>query len=421
MKRNLTILLLLALLLGACTSEDAPVKPSGRAIIEHEPVKALRPFPQAVNFKGCIKPNVGQDQLNADVLKYYKSWLTSYVRASNGGTPGGGYYVKMQGTGGDGSEITTSEAHGYGMIIFALMAGQDAEAKKYFDGMLNMFYQHYSSGNSKCMSWVIHESEQPSYRRGSATDGDMDIAYALLLADKQWGSDGAIDYLQMARDVIAGLKESCISASSKRILLGDWDNDQYSTRSSDWMTGHMRSFYRVTADQIWLDAADEAYSVIEAITSNYSADTGLMPDFVVGISPKPAPEFFLDEYKQTNHYSWNACRYPWRISADYMHFGSGDAKNAMTKLMDFMVKETQGEPANMRAGYQLDGKAIVDYSSGAFIAPIVTASATDARYQAFLNAGWDWLNNNEHKTYYSDSITLLNMLMISGNWWNPME
>ena len=33
---------------------------------------------------------------------------------------------------------------------------------------------------------------------GSATDGDMDIAYSLLLADNLWGSHGKINYKEEA-------------------------------------------------------------------------------------------------------------------------------------------------------------------------------------------------------------------------------
>ena len=44
-------------------------------------------------------------------------------------------------------------------------------------------------------------------RTSSATDGDMDIAYSLLLADKQWGSDGEIDYLKQGKKVIDAIME----------------------------------------------------------------------------------------------------------------------------------------------------------------------------------------------------------------------
>src|SRR5262249_44375383 len=72
---------------------------------------ANRPFPQTLTYPGCIKPNnVTQTDMNNSVKRYYDYWKKTYVRQSNGVTPGGGYYVFMKGTGASGNEITTSEA-----------------------------------------------------------------------------------------------------------------------------------------------------------------------------------------------------------------------------------------------------------------------------------------------------------------------
>jgi hypothetical protein len=80
-----------------------------------------RPYPQNINYPGTIKPNhLSQAEINNSIQAYYDYWKNKYVKESNGVTPGGGYYVFTRGTGGSGNEITTSEAHGYGMIIFAL-------------------------------------------------------------------------------------------------------------------------------------------------------------------------------------------------------------------------------------------------------------------------------------------------------------
>jgi len=73
--------------------------------------------------------------------------------------------------------------------------------------MYNMFDHHRSTKNAANMSWIIAKTEKKSGDSDSATDGDMDIAYALILADRQWGSGGAIDYLGQAKDTITnGIK-----------------------------------------------------------------------------------------------------------------------------------------------------------------------------------------------------------------------
>ncbi len=420
MKKLLTIIFTSSLFTLSCNGGG----PDNLKPIVEEPVitDPIRPFPQNKNFTLCIKPNhQSQDQLNNDVIDYYKYWKLKYVKASNGVTPGGGYYLAMKGTGGDGNEITTSEAHGYGMIVFALMAGYDKDAKQFFDGFFNMFDKHRSTTNPHLMSWVIHKTEKVSYDQGSATDGDLDIAYALLLADKQWGSDGKINYLSHAKEMInKGIKLDEMSSQTKRVLLGDWDTNQYSTRSSDWMAGHFRAFNKATNDKFWLDAIDVVYELIESITANYSSTTGLMPDFIVGSTPKPAPEYYLNEFKETDEYNWNACRYPWRITSDFAHNNNQEARKAMLKLLDFIVEKSNGDPKKIKAGYYLNGDPLNSYSDAAFTAPLVTAAIVDTKYQDFLNKGWDEIVQMR-SSYFGDTIGMLNLLMISGNWWNPSE
>lgn len=379
-----------------------------------------KPFPQEVKFNGCIKPtNYTQTQMNNDVSDYFDKWKSKYVKASSGVTPGGGYYVNMTGIGGNGNEITTSEAHGYGMIVYVLMAGYDSKAKNYFDGMYNMYNKHRSKVNKELMSWVIDKSELTSKDSDSAADGDMDIAYALLLADKQWGSNGAINYLSEAKRIISkGIKVGDTHQASKRTSLGDWDTDNiYNTRSSDWMTGHFYAYAKATGDSYWIDLRNNTYSIITQISKNYAPNTGFMPDFVVGTTPKPAAPNFL-EAGTDGDYSWNACRFPWRMALDYAHTGSPQAKEAINKISKFIISNTGGEPSRIKAGYKLNGNAMERYSAMAFTAPFVAGTIGSATNQDYLNKGWGLMRKN-YEGYYEDTINLLCMLFISGNWWAP--
>jgi len=379
-----------------------------------------RPFPRALKFAGCIKPAVLQATMNSTVAGYYTAWKKEYLKKSNGVTSGGGYYVDMKGTVSTESAKSTSEAHGYGMIIMVLMAGLDDSAKIYFDGLYNMYDKHRSTLDRDLMSWVIDSTEQTAKDDNSATDGDMDIAYSLLLAHYQWGSGGAVNYLQEAKRIItSGIKTSEAGSVSYRIKLGDWSSNQWSTRSSDWMTGHLYAYYRHTNDIFWTRAIDTVYSLINTISTNYSPATGLMPDFVVENPPKPAPPDFL-EAETDGDYSWNACRFPFRISLDYAHYGRAGAKTALTKIVTWIKSKTNNNPANIKAGYTLAGDQLAAYSSAAFTAPLVTACIIDTVHQAYLNSGWATIKNAT-SDYFSDVINLLCMLLISGNWWMPEE
>jgi len=234
------------------------------------------PFPQNIDYFGVNPNNQTTAQQNNEVQAFYDYWKSKYLRQATTG----GYYVHGADT--DGLGKGTSESHGYGMLLTALMAGYDTSAKQEFDGLFNFFNVHRSSINSELMGWFINATESGTGAYSSATDGDLDIAYALLLADKQWGSAGAINYKKEAVDMINnGLRISDYHGTSKRLMLGDWDINALTTRSSDWMPGHLRAFEHATDDQEWLSAIDEIYTMVEQLNSQNN-NTGLMPDFVTG-------------------------------------------------------------------------------------------------------------------------------------------
>lgn len=407
------------------------------------PGGVARPFPQALEHHGIKPSHVDQAQLDDAVRAMYGRWKRDYLRVSSGATPGGGYYIEMTGTGaGADTSITTSEAHGYGMIIFALMAGHEPDARAIFDGFFNMFDQHRSVVNDANMSWIIAADESPEGDSGSATDGDLDIAYALLLADVQWGSGGAVDYAGEAQRVMLdGVLGSLVKWHNLWLRLGDWDgDDDFGTRSSDWMVDHLRAFAAATEGeeaQAFRDMAGTVYAIIDALQAEHSPATGLVPDFVLDQwPPHPAPEGYLDE--PFVDFSENACRLPWRLAMDWGLYGTLDAKRVLDPMVEFVRAETGDRPELFLGRYHLDGtpQDSVAHSVGrmAYVAPMVSAATIDATHQVFLDRGWDVLERyvydegrgkrveldaQHDDAYFDDTLLLLNLLYISGNWWRP--
>ena len=379
-----------------------------------------KPFPQAISWPGIIKPSLyTQTQLNSDVQSRYTHWKENYLK-NNLSSLVGGYYVAGDVTGSQEgyTALGSSESQGFGMIVTVLMAGNDPNAKTYFDGLHKTYRSYFSSINPKLMGWVVADDKTAQNHFDSSTDGDLEIAYALLLANEQWGSDGAINYLQEAKDMINdGIKISDMTTTSKRTNLGDWSTNQYNTRPSDWMTDHMRAFQKATNDSYWQQAADTVYAMINSIRTNYSASTGLIPDFVVNKIPQPAPANFLED-KTDGDFSWNACRVPWRIAMDYVHYKTPDAKKELDIFVNWAKSKTSNKPQNFTAGYKLNGTPLVTYNDISFISPLMAASTVNQNNQDFLNTGWE-LMRTWNGTYYDESINLLCMLFISGNWWKP--
>ncbi|HFJ9443574.1 chitosanase [Bacillus tropicus] len=384
--------------------------------------KEMKPFPQQVNYAGVIKPNhVTQESLNASVRSYYDNWKKKYLKNDLSSLPGG-YYVKGEITGdADGFKpLGTSEGQGYGMIITVLMAGYDSNAQKIYDGLFKTARTFKSSQNPNLMGWVVADSKKAQGHFDSATDGDLDIAYSLLLAHKQWGSNGAVNYLKEAQDMITkGIKASNVTNNS-RLNLGDWDSkSSLDTRPSDWMMSHLRAFYEFTGDKTWLTVINNLYDVYTQFSNKYSPNTGLISDFVVKNPPQPAPKDFLNESEYTNAYYYNASRVPLRIVMDYAMYGEKRSKVISDKVSSWIQNKTNGNPSKIVDGYQLNGSNIGNYPTAVFVSPFIAASITNSNNQKWVNSGWDWMKN-KRESYFSDSYNLLTMLFITGNWWKPI-
>ena len=388
----------------------------------------LKPFPQNEKYPGIIQPTiVTQEQMNSSVALFYDGWKKEYIKKTKSLV--GGYYLSTNGgTNVEENAISVSEGHGYGMLSVVLMAGYDTDAQEIFDGFYKVFRAYPSDIDSNLMTWQIlgkvGEYELPDLA-SSATDGDFDIAYALVLADRQWGSKGTINYLAEAQKVIAAFAEHDVHPQSKRVLLGDWVNDSvkwaHGTRSSDWVTGHYALFGEVSGDTaFWSEVNQTIYDIIAAVQN---PTTGLLPDFVDGFPAQPAPAGYL-EGDNDGGYGSNSCRDPWRFGLAVMHYGDTDIKQALSKLMDWVSKTYSDDLTVVDNGFKLDGtpmRKVDDWGTwGAYSAPFMVGAATDSSYQEMVNSGW--VHNSLYKKevgYYGNSIRLLSLLAVSGNWWKP--
>jgi endo-1,4-beta-D-glucanase Y len=275
---------------------------------------------------GSTKPGGDQKELDDAVRAQYATWKTKYLKADCGG-----YYVETNGGAGAGAEqfITVSEGHGYGMLIAALMAGTEPKAQEIFDGMFALTRKFPSIENKDLMAWGINKGCMPVMSGDSATDGDVDMAFALLLADKQWGSAGTVNYLTEAKRIIAAIGASEINPTTKLPLLGDWSKADdlvfwWITRPSDWMTDHFRAFGKASGAPLWNETVTSIYKLVDYTQTNLSPMTGLVPDFIKDTNtemPKVVPTSFtnnpmyLGEELKTD-YDYNSCRVPWHVGTD---------------------------------------------------------------------------------------------------------
>ena len=386
--------------------------------------KPAFPFPYHVNYtKGSIKPNnQTQAQIDNEIKAFYNHWKSVYLKTGCGDTTQ--YYVEYI----NGPAICVSEGQGYGMVITAYMAGYDSMAKTYFDGLYKWYTMHPSNINPLLMNWQQGVG-CISIGNDAATDGDLDIAYALLLADKQWGSSGKINYLEKALNIINAIKQSEIYSLVNSTQLGDWANGDHQfeddSRTSDFMFDHFRSFQKATSDATWNNILNECYNLVDSMQTNYSPVTGLLPDFIEDCDgiPHPAAPNFL-EGAEDGFYYYNACRTPWHLGVDYLTSGDVRAKKACDLMNTWLKNHTGNNINKIRSGYQLNGNDIAgnNYQDLAFMAPFAVGACVNSANQTWLNDLWTYIINEPigNSDYYGNTIKMLCMIILAGDYWTPL-
>jgi endo-1,4-beta-D-glucanase Y len=279
------------------------------------------------------------------------------------------------------------------------------------------------------MAWAQNEECQDILGRDSATDGDLDIAYGLMLADVQWGSGGAVNYRREAEQTLQAIVQHTIDPATHLTLLGDWvapDGDYAkATRPSDWMVDHFRAF-ATAAPGDWLPTIDAHLDLATHMQVTHAPLTGLLPDFITDTSdgPKPAPPKFL-EAPTDGDYAWNACRTPWRLGVDALVSGDERSIAAVRRMTAWIRQATGDDPTAIGESYKLDGTVIDPAFSQAFMAPFAVAAmhvpAEVPGAQEWLDALWARMVATPPEGYYPDSIKLQVMLAMAGHWWSPVR
>ena len=368
--------------------------------------------------------------MDARITTCYAAWKAANLKKSPTFTANTGIYsgltitdawhVQFPGT----AYATVSEGVAYGMLITVLMAGHDPQARTYFDGLFKTArgrpaYGHMNAGRAAgayLHEWRLAMNMGSAGEGWNATDGDLDIAMALLMAHRQWGSDGAIDYRQQAISTIEAMKAINFAPSGE-----PRGPQRENTRTSDHMIGHFRSFKKATGDTFWDRAIERCYTLITGIISRYSPVAKLQPGFIMDCMSQPVPSpGNLIEGPYEGIYDGNAVRNPWRWGTDYVYSGDTRWRAIVNDMTTFLKNDCGGNPFNMGGIYNLNGTAAAGrYFAEIVVGPLTVGCMVDAAHQAFLNTLWTANSENFTTDYYDSELQLIPLIVASGNWWNP--
>ncbi|HEX3774467.1 MAG TPA: glycosyl hydrolase family 8 [Polyangiaceae bacterium] len=364
------------------------------------------PFPQNRQSMLCVYPNYK----NSDVLAAYQRWKTDMITSN-----GAGGHLRVQRPNDPGLEpnSTVSEGIGYGMILAVYMNDQPL-----FDELWK--YEQMWLGQNGLMDWYISGDGMTRLGTGGATDADEDMAWALLMADRQWGTSGTLGdtYLNVAKKQI-GLVYNFEIYQYKLVKPGDTWGDWTTVNASYFAPSYYRAFASATGNDGWNQVIQTVYDTLTNLlnTTNGNLSNGLVPAWSTS-DGVPNPGVFGDMQTAPTNYQYDSCRTPFRIGLDYCLNNEPRAQTYVAKTSQFFA----GVGAkSIVDGYQLNGTPEPQNTSGqsaAFVGPATVGAMSNATYQSFVQAGYDdvaSLSLLVGGEYYDESWTVLSLLMLSGN------
>jgi endo-1,4-beta-D-glucanase Y len=308
----------------------------------------------------------------------YGAWKTAFVQecASDKSAVvknGGGVY---------------SEGIGYGML---LAVHNDDQAL--FDKLWKFYTDHLDPNG--LMNWAMDVCTPPGNNNANAaTDGDLDAAMGLVIADKVWGG-----YKTQAQALIGKIKEFETDTCQNGLALlrpGDkWGGCTESptkgkTNPSYFSPGYYRAFAALdTANaDFWIKLATDSYTLLGQYQK---AMNGLVPEWG-----------FSDGTTESNTYDYNACRTPWRVAMDFMWYCTPEAKTVLENFSKFV----DGKGGVTKTGYA-NNSAFVGAFADSGIA--ISQAKIDAYVKEWLGAA-----GMDDTPYFQGTLRRLYLLVAGG-------
>ena len=347
-------------------------------------------FPQSKVSGSCTLTTVANAA--TATMTAYSSWRSTYVVAGNPGMR-----VQRPENGND----TVSEGIGYGMLA-AVYIGDQAT----FDGLWTYAQAHFDTFTNTLMNWHITSGgATASDGTGSATDGDEDMIWALLMASDQWSST---TYLAAAQNMIEAMWGYSVFPDGS-IQNGDHWQDTDALNPDYFSPAYYRVFAKATNRAAWGKLViDAGYAHLAGVTGN----NGLVPD-ESNLENSLAQSSTACPNCKPN-YGYDACRTPWRIAMDYCFNGEARALTYLQKIGPFF-NSVSGGAGNIGDGYMQNGTATSSNHNSAFIGPAGTAGM--AGYPTLLDGAFNFAVSNPggNNSYFAQSLKVVTMLMMSGN------
>jgi len=351
------------------------------------------PYPQRKQYgNGTI--NVANSTADADLKNKWVKYLENfYVTGTCGGTACARikFYDPDKP---DDANYTVSEGIGYAM----LMAVYFSDATRSYEDEFKKLWAYYNGfkNSNGFMHWKIQGFSSANQQNG-ATDGDLDVAMALILGRYQFG---------------VAQYETDGNALAAKILQHEVSSDGLLKPGDAWDTDRNPSYVAPAAFPLfsgsWTNVLSRNYTFLK---NNQNSSTGLPSDWAN--TDGSSKQCTSCGYTGQN-YGQDAVRAPWRWATANAWFGHADAKTLINKLGPWVNQQT---PASVAGPISLTG-TMGKNSNSSYIGSLMCALTNNTSHQAKLNSFFSTMmgqTGTADASYFNQSMLILTGLLVSGN------
>lgn len=358
---------------------------------------------------------------NAMLSELWNSYKSSYIEQNTSRT-----LDKQQ------ANITTSEGQSYTMMRAVWM-----DDKATFDQSWQWTKDNLQR-DDKLMSWKFGLLPDGTYGiqtsvggENTASDGDVDIALALLMAYMRWNNS---DYLYDSKPIIGNIWEKEVVLVNGKPVLASNDIERNNQESIIVNPSYLapyayKIFAKVDPAHDWQALADNSYSVIaNSMDSNLDkgSSVGLPPDWI-RMNRTTGEISATGQGNLTTNYSYDALRTSWRLALDWAWYKDERARTTLEKF-SFLQNEWQ-QKQRLQAGYSHDGETTENYETPAMYGgsigyfSVIKPESAKAIYDNKLKVLYD---PNEQRwkypqSYYDDNWAWFGMSLVEGTLPNLTE
>jgi len=369
------------------------------------------PFPQNQRLPSCVyPPSANAEDARQAFVRFRQEIVTDegargFLRTRRPDTPDGVV------------DSTVSEGIAYGMIIAVMFDAQDL-----FDAFWQYALQFMNPNG--LMSWYIAKDGSHALGSGGATDSDEDMAWALVMAHRQWGGQGTLSeaYLSHARRQIDRIWELEVDHGqwSDMLLPGDEWRGRNVFNPSYFAPHQYRLFGEVSGNREgFRRVIDRGYEIVELSLNEArgNRDNGLVPAWC-DAAGTPVEAF---PGAMTNYQS-DSARLPFRLGQDWAYHQDPRARTYLARVSGFFAGLGADQIGD---GYALSGELQPDpraqqpnAGSAVFVGSAAVGAQHDPRYLPFVEAAYQRVRTGKllaRSRYYNQCWTVLSLLMLTGN------